>query len=177
MGRDKALLEVGGVALARRVADALAAAGAQPVVAIGGDTLALGRLGLVAVADRWPGEGPLGGVVHALELLGERDGEPAIVAVLACDLLAPDPAAVRTVVRAVMASGADVAAPHVDGRLQFHHAAWHVRALPRLHRAFAAGVRAMHNAARELAVVPVADVGPDAVRDADRPEDLPDPSG
>ncbi|MGH9084822.1 MAG: NTP transferase domain-containing protein, partial [Acidimicrobiales bacterium] len=45
MGRDKATLEVGGVAMAVRVADALRAAGADEVRAIGGDAAGLARLG------------------------------------------------------------------------------------------------------------------------------------
>ena len=49
MGRDKALVEVDGRALALRVADALRRAGADPVAAVGGDLPALARLGL---ADR-----------------------------------------------------------------------------------------------------------------------------
>ncbi len=75
-GIDKALVEVGGVAMARRVADALRAGGAEPVVAVGGDRSALGRIGLDGVDDRHPGEGPLGGVCTALAA-AERAGRPA----------------------------------------------------------------------------------------------------
>ncbi|WP_434127450.1 molybdenum cofactor guanylyltransferase, partial [Enterococcus faecium] len=45
MGTDKALIEVDGGPLARRVANALRAAGADPVIAVGGDLEALGDLG------------------------------------------------------------------------------------------------------------------------------------
>jgi molybdopterin-guanine dinucleotide biosynthesis protein A len=66
MGVDKATIPVDGVAMARRVADALAAAGCSPVSAIGGDPAELGRLGLDTVIDRYPGDGPLGGILTAL---------------------------------------------------------------------------------------------------------------
>ena len=79
MGADKAMIRVDGVAMARRVADALLDAGCSPVIAVGGDAAELGRLGLVGVDDEFPGEGPLGGVLTALSL-----GAPAVV--LACDL-------------------------------------------------------------------------------------------
>ena len=61
MGRDKATLPVDGVPMAARVADALRRAGAEPVLAVGGDQAALEALGLTWVADRHPGEGPSGG--------------------------------------------------------------------------------------------------------------------
>lgn len=51
MGRDKALIEIGGVPMARRVADALGAAGAAEVVAVGGSAPALRSLGLTVAPD------------------------------------------------------------------------------------------------------------------------------
>ena len=53
MGTDKALLEVDGVALARRATDALNAAGATRVVAVGGDASSLTALGLDVLADEF----------------------------------------------------------------------------------------------------------------------------
>ena len=79
MGVDKATMPVDGVAMARRVADALAAAGCSPVSAIGGDPAELGRLGLELIVDRYPGDGPLGGILTALAV-------QAPAAVVACDL-------------------------------------------------------------------------------------------
>ena len=51
-------VEVGGVAMAERVARALAAGGCDPVVFVGGDPALLARFGRPVIADRWPGEGP-----------------------------------------------------------------------------------------------------------------------
>src|SRR5205085_1408893 len=94
-GLQREAAAIGETDEAERVADALRAAGADPVVAIGGDEPALRALGLTVVADAHPGEGPLGGIITALEALGER---AELVAVLACDLVDPDPAAIRDVV-------------------------------------------------------------------------------
>jgi len=80
MGRDKALVGVGGVPMARLVADALAGAGCRPVIAIGGDAATRAAIGLEVVADEHPGEGPLGGIATALA----ATGRPTIV--VACDL-------------------------------------------------------------------------------------------
>ena len=166
MGTDKALLEVAGRPLARIVADALGAAGARQVIAVGGDHDALTALGLRAVPDRHPGEGPLGGVLTALAGV-DHD----VVVVLACDLPAADPTAVGAVVDALGA--ADVAAPLHDGRHELLHAAYHRRAEAHLRAAFDAGERAPHRAVRGLAVVSVTGLAPEALADVDRPEQLP----
>jgi molybdenum cofactor guanylyltransferase len=168
MGADKALLVVGGRPMAVRVVEALAASGADEVVCVGGDARALAALGLRVVPDEVPGAGPLAAVATALAALPERS-----VLVVACDLVAPDPDAMAATVRALQGSGADVAAPVLDGTPQWTHAAWAPSALPVLRAALAAGERAIHRAARHLAVCTVAGLDPTALADADHPEDLP----
>src|SRR5436305_1678226 len=64
-----------------RVATALRDAGARSVMAVGGDVAGLHALGLDARLDPRQGDGPLGGVVTALEL-----AEDPVVVVLATDL-------------------------------------------------------------------------------------------
>jgi molybdopterin-guanine dinucleotide biosynthesis protein A len=168
MGTDKSLIVLDGRALARRVADALLTAGARSVVAIGGDHDALTALGLVVVPDAHPGEGPLGGVLTALE--AQRD--VALVAVLACDLVEPDPSAIRSIVEQAQARDADVAVPVVDGRRHLHHAVWNTRAAPALRAAFDAGERAPRRAITSLRVSDVTGVGALRVRDVDDPAAL-----
>src|SRR6056297_1730455 len=103
IGRDKALMEFGDRRLVEVAGQAAAAAGASRIFTVGGDRDALTRLGYEWVPDRWPGEGPLGGIVTALsETTGDR------VAVLACDHVATDPDAILALVRA-LDDGADVA--------------------------------------------------------------------
>ena len=63
MGRDKALLEIEGIPMARRVAEVMRLAGCIPVFAVGPARLAAG---LDVVSDDHPGEGPLGGILTAL---------------------------------------------------------------------------------------------------------------
>ncbi|HEX6424986.1 MAG TPA: NTP transferase domain-containing protein [Acidimicrobiales bacterium] len=192
MGRDKALIEIDGRPLAVRVADAVGAAGAGTVVAVGGDLAALRAAGLAAVPDDEPGAGPLVGVVTALAAAGTLAGaaRPAgrgrgagaaappaddIVFVAACDLVDPSPAAIAATVRALATSeGGDIAVPLVDGRRQWVHAAWRRHARAPLAAAFEAGERAIH-AAVAASGMRVVDVALDAhdVADADAPADLP----
>jgi molybdenum cofactor guanylyltransferase len=166
MGRDKALVSVDGRALALRVADALRAAGAEPVLAVGGDLDALDALGLAGVPDEEPGAGPLTGILTAL-----AQGAAPVTFVAACDLVAPSAEAVTATITAL--GEADVAVPLVDGRRQWMHAAWRARAAAPLAAAFAAGERAVH-AAVAAAGLRVADVSlpASAVADADTPADL-----
>lgn len=174
MGTDKSLLAVDGVAQARRVADALSAAGAEPVRCVGGDAEALAALGLVHVVDLHPGEGPLGGIVTALS----RAAPGSIVVVLAVDLLRPDPATIRRIVEVSVADDLDLAVPHVDGRGQWLHGAWRRdTALDHLATALAVGERAVHRAVAGLHIGRLADVSSEVVADADRPEDLTLPQG
>jgi len=169
MGRDKAHLLVEGVAMARRVADALIAAGASEVWAVGGDADALGRLGLRVVPDDRPGGGPLPATITALE-----GGDAEVVMVLACDLLHPSPAAVRTVVEALDAAGPDVlaAVPVVDQALQWTHAGWRRSARTPLQAAYDGGARSLKRGAAGLPQIQVHGLRAAEVADADAPEDL-----
>jgi molybdopterin-guanine dinucleotide biosynthesis protein A len=152
MGRDKALIEVEGRALAVIAADALGAGGADDVVAVGGDAPALADLGLRWVPDRFPGEGPLGGLITALESL-----EADVVVVLSCDLPHVTGEAVASVVAALADDAADAAIPVVDGHQQTLLAAWRrATALGPLRDAFLTGERAIWRAASALEVTAVA---------------------
>lgn len=171
MGRDKAVIAIGGRSLAGRVADAIGDAGADAVVAVGGDAPALAAEGLVVVADAEPGAGPLAGILGGLS----HHASAEVVFVGACDLVTPSSAAIATTVHTLVDSpDADVAVPVVDGRRQWVHAAWRRRAAAPLAAAFDAGERAVHAAvaAGRLRVVEV-DVAPASVADADAPGDLP----
>lgn len=171
MGRDKALIVVGGTTLVERAVGALGEAGAEPVVVVGGDPAPFRALGLDPVPDRWPGEGPLGGIITALHTV------PAdIVVVLSCDLTEPSSIAVRTVVSAL--GTADVAVPVVEGRTQWLHTAWRREsALPILEKVFADGERAPRSAATGLQVTQLLDGDPCWFHDADHPGDLPGGAG
>jgi molybdenum cofactor guanylyltransferase len=166
MGTDKALIELDGTALVMRAVNALEAAAAEPVLIVGGDSTAFVALGLTPIADLWPGEGPLGGIITALEAQSTD-----VVMVLSCDLTDASAIAVRSVVGAL--GEADVVVPVVEGHGQWLHTAWRRRCQPVLRDAFERGVRAPRHAARSLDVVELLDGDPCWYHDADRPDDLP----
>jgi molybdopterin-guanine dinucleotide biosynthesis protein A len=165
MGRDKALLAVGGVPLALRVAGALREAGAAPVVAVGGDGAALRDLGLTWWPDQHPGEGPLGGLLTAFAARGDA----AIVVALATDLPYVTATTVTALVDAVRGHDAALAS---TGRREPLCAAWQVRtSAPVLALAYAGGERAVHRALGGLDVVEVP-VTSDELRNVNTPQDL-----
>jgi molybdopterin-guanine dinucleotide biosynthesis protein A len=140
MGRDKALLVVGEQPMAARAADALRGAGADPVVAVGGDAAALTGAGLDVVPDLHPGEGPLGGLLTTFAALDDHD----LVAVIATDL--PD-VTTELLVMLVEALGDDDAVFAAADRLEPLCGVWRVATCqPVIAKAFADGERAVHRA-------------------------------
>jgi molybdopterin-guanine dinucleotide biosynthesis protein A len=172
MGRDKALVPVGGTPMVVRVAEALWVAGARDVVGVGREPHALAPLRLSTVPDGRPGAGPVAGIATALAW---ADGDE-LVMVVGCDLVAPSPAAIGATLAALARNpAAGVAVPVSDGRTQWHHAAWRASAGPAIERALGAGARSVGGvvAAAGLAIVGVDGIDSAALADADVPGDLP----
>lgn len=166
MGRDKAFVNVDGIPMAARVAGALRVAGCDPVIAIGGNASALAELGLVTIADRWPGEGPLGGVITALTHFANdaepnddapNDGVVEVAVVMACDLPYLSASVVEALLHALGdgPGAADVALAMTD-RPHPLCAAWRLSAAGHLSAQFAAGGRRMLDAVSGLRVSEVA---------------------
>ena len=175
MGTDKALLTIDGVALARRVHDALIIAGCTPVVAVGGDHAALQTLGLTVVDDQFPGEGPLGALITALAHFGPCAD---VVVALACDLADADPRAIAAVCAPFTRRGGeyiDVVVPRSTTRRHMHHSVWRTSALVTLRDAFVAGERAPRRVLERLRVHELhvgRGLDPRWFEDLDEPADL-----
>ena len=169
MGRTKALIEIDGVAMGTRVATAMAEVGCRPVRALGGDPDDLAPLGLTVIADRWPGEGPLAGILCALESAA-GDG-PDDVMVLACDLADIGPADLRRLVDAAdLAPAADAIVATTD-RSEPGCAIWRTSSIGEVRRRFEAGERAVHRVFEGLDVVEVP-LPAAALRNINAPADL-----
>ena len=174
MGRTKALIDVGGQPMATHVAIALAAAGCRDVVLVGGDPIELGSLKLAVIADKYPGEGPVGGVLTALHHYQHhsqhhRIGAATHVVIAACDLPGLTAGAVHQMLGAVTAA-TDVVVAMTD-RLEPAFAVWNVQTIDPIEAAFETGIRAMHDVLSLFEVVTVA-IDPDEMRNINRPEDL-----
>jgi molybdopterin-guanine dinucleotide biosynthesis protein A len=166
MGTDKAFIEIDGVPMARRVANALTAAGCESVYAVGGDSVRLRRLGFVTLADQYPGEGPLGGIVTALHLAVDPG---SMVVVAACDMPSLDGDTLALLVSSL--GDADVVMAHSD-RLEPLCSCWRGDVLDHLRSEFEHGTRAVHDAVATLEVVQV-QVEASVISNLNTPGDLP----
>ena len=139
MGSDKALLGGEDDSLLLRVTRVVeAAAGSAIVVAPQGR---YEDMGVPVLADRWPGEGPLGGIVTALEF--SRDPLNLIVAV---DMPRIDVTTLRELVLAAGETGRSVIPVHEDGATEPLCAVYHRNDLPALRAFFDDGGRRVRDA-------------------------------
>lgn len=168
MGTDKAFVEIDGRPMVLRVADALRAGGCEPVWCQGGDPVRLAALGLDARPDDAGSARP--GPVRAIASALAAATAPTVV-VAACDL----PALTGDLVRALVGTSIDegrVAVAVADGRRHLV-AAWPVASRTHLQDAIDRGVASYGGVLAELVAVEIA-ADPDAVRNVNRPRDLPD---
>ena len=167
MGTDKATLEVDGVPMATRVAQAAQSAGASEVLLVGGTQSTAKKLIGTWKKDAYPGEGPLGGVITAL-----KSAENDSVVVLSCDMPFITDAVITSLVRGL--SDAQASVGRTD-RLNWLCSAWSTdECLTTLQSVWKRKERAVHRAAvlLDVAEVPVPAV---AVRNINTPADLAEP--
>lgn len=123
-GQPKALLDVGGRPIVRRVADTLAAVLDDLLIVTNTPEL-YAFLGLPMTGDVVPGGGALGGILSGL---GAARGQAAFT--VACDMPFLHPEVVRLVV--ARAGEGDVVIPRVGGQLETMHAVYGRACLPHM---------------------------------------------
>ena len=172
MGRPKATVEIDGAPMLHRAVAALRSGGVAHVLVVGGEQ-AWADTADGWIADRWPGEGPLGGIVTGLGHLATDHSDGSIVVLAACDQPWLDGPAVRALVTALHVEPAldGVTTHDRSGRRPPFPSAHRLRCGPVAADRFAAGERradavfgdALGEVALEHAVL----------RDVDTPADLP----
>ena len=145
MGRDKALLELGGVPLVVRTARLVEAVVGPPTVV--GDAGPYRPLGLRVIGDDWPGAGPLGGIATALG--ASRVPWNLIVA---CDLPHLTPAWLDYLVERALASQGDAVLPMNARGAEPLCAMYHKRCEPAIRTALARGTRKVTDGLKDLLV-------------------------
>jgi molybdenum cofactor guanylyltransferase len=83
-GKDKALVEVGGKPMLVRMCELLRTVASE--VTVIADPEKYTGFSLRCIADRWPGAGPLGGIITALEDAGARKQSPEWNLIVSCDM-------------------------------------------------------------------------------------------
>lgn len=160
--------------MADRVLDALADVRADPLLLVGGDPDDLHELRAPVVEDRYPGDGPVGGVFTALEHLAATTSVDAAL-ILSCDLADISSEALWSIVESSAGDGHSRVWVAATDRLEPMCALWSLDALDVVRTQFAAGERAVHRVITELPHTTVTVDGA-ALRNVNRPEDLSDSS-
>lgn len=159
MGRDKARLPFRGGDLVGAVAGAVARAA--------GNVTLVGHAELTAIPDRYPGEGPLGGILTALHHT-VTDWN----LIVACDMPQVSDVFLGELLARAMRSPADVLLPQgPDGLPQPLCAVYHRRVLPALKEHFARGVRQVTAALDGIAVERLAVAELSLFQNVNTPED------
>jgi molybdenum cofactor guanylyltransferase len=83
-GRDKALVEIGGKPMLARMIQLLQSVTKQVKIVAAPSRYA--AFGAEIVEDRWPGEGPLGGIITALEDAAVSAARPEWNLIVSCDM-------------------------------------------------------------------------------------------
>jgi molybdopterin-guanine dinucleotide biosynthesis protein A len=157
-GHDKAAV------IGPRVLAAMRAADIDPIVAIGGT---VGVLTVPTVADRYPGEGPLGAVATALTYA--RSGW---VLIATCDLPLLDRNTIRSIVEKLLETPPPTAVvASAGGVLHPSLACWPASWAQRAHRAVGAGERRYRHLL-DLGPIEAVEVDPRTLQDADDPTTL-----
>lgn len=145
-GSDKALAEFGGKPMLARMLKMVERAsanggGAGTAACVIGDEKNYGRFGRPCVEDRWPGEGPLGGIITALlqTQTGAQGSEWNLV--VSCDMPFLTVDWLRFLVERASSSGAQVVLPHSAGGPEPLCACWKTDAAEPLRKGFEQGAR------------------------------------
>lgn len=163
MGRDKALIEIGGRPLALAAAEALGSV--CDSVAFVGDPERYKTLGLPVISDRQRGAGPLSGIEAAL---GATCSEWNFIA--ACDMPALNASLLRDL---AAAASLDAAVPqYPDGRIEPLCAVYHRRCHAVAADALATGIRRISDFIARLRVRYVQVTDPQPFLNLNTPEDL-----
>jgi molybdopterin-guanine dinucleotide biosynthesis protein A len=148
-GRDKALVEFGGEPLVARLCRTLHESAAT-AVRIVGDARKYGDIGVECIADRWPGKGPLGGIITAITATEDSAAEPSWSLIIGCDMPFLTVEWLRHLAERTAASQAEVVVPQSAYGLEPLCACWRASAVPALTRAFESGVRRVTEAMKQL---------------------------
>jgi len=147
-GRDKSQVVLGGKTMLQRMCDLLVASvGEARIVAPNGRYSALAAC---VVPDRWPGEGPLGGIVTALLDAAAAEPPAGAALIVGCDMPFLTPDWLRYLAERAATSETDVLLPESPSGAEPLCACWKPSAARALEKVFLAGARKITDALRTV---------------------------
>ena len=147
-GRDKALVEIDGIAMLLRMR-ALLGAVCQQVTVIA-PPLRYAALGVTAVSDRWEGQGPLAGIITALLSTRESGAVAEWNLIVGCDMPFLTREWLSYLAQRAFVSRAEVVTPRSPLGLEPLCACWRTSAAAKLKNVFDGGVRKITEAMKSL---------------------------
>jgi len=160
-GKDKALVEFNRSTMIERMWMLLMEIG-MPEIYLVGAPQKYSTLRVPCIADKWPGEGPLGGILTALvHSKTRRKGrvtcagiaavmKPQLNFILSCDMPFLSREWMRELLVRSLTSTAQVIVPRSENGLEPMCACWRTAALPTIEKQFAQGVRKVTEAMKQL---------------------------
>jgi len=147
-GQDKALAEIDGKPMLTRMCELLK--GATSTVHVVAAPSKYASLGIEAVADRWPGEGPLGGIITALQRTEEDGPQNEWNLIVSCDMPFLTREWIAFLVQRASQSEAQVVLPRSHHGLEPLCACYKTNAGGALQTVFEAGVRKVTQALQQV---------------------------
>ena len=138
-GRDKALVEVGGRPMLARMLELVQ--GVAKKVKIVAPAEKYAEFGVEVVRDQWPGEGPLGGIITALENTAAEDLPSEWNLILSCDMPFLTHDWLAYLAERATKSAAQVVLAHSASGPEPLCACWRTDAAATLRKGFERGVR------------------------------------
>jgi molybdenum cofactor guanylyltransferase len=143
-GADKALAQLGGKTMLARMRELLGSVAKD--VRIVAASAEYGDGSIRAVPDRWPGEGPLGGIITALEDAREREASTTHCLIVSCDMPFLNAQWLEYLSAYAASHEAEIVAPRSRQGLEPLCACWRVGAAEPLRQLFESGMRKITDA-------------------------------
>lgn len=147
-GRDKALVEFGGKPMVLRMADLLGAVAKETFVV--GAAKKYASLGVECFTDRWPGEGPLGGIITALLHSQANPAGHEWNLIVSCDMPFLTADWLSFMAERATKSNAQVTLPHSASGPEPLCACYKTSAAKSLRAVFESGVRKITDALKQV---------------------------
>jgi molybdopterin-guanine dinucleotide biosynthesis protein A len=151
-GADKAMVEIGGKTLLARTVELVASVCEETRIVAPAGKYADAPVSIVE--DKWPGQGPLGGILTALEFSNEKlrdaDGEGACALIVSCDMPFLKREWLAYLCDRAVKSTACVVVPESENGLEPLCACWRTDADAMVQSAFDDGVRKVTEAMKRL---------------------------
>jgi molybdenum cofactor guanylyltransferase len=151
-GGDKALVEIGGKTLLARTVEIVASVCEETRIVASAGKYADAPVSIVA--DKWPGQGPLGGIVTALEFCNEKlrdaEGKVASALIVSCDMPFLTREWLAYLCERAVKSTAEVVVPESENGLEPLCACWRTDSAASIQASFAGGVRKVTEAMKRL---------------------------